>query len=189
MYNPSLHTATNKSIGLTGKPVDARTYYYDSVNFTYRPYVSSAEVLGYLNTADSRKGNFPIIINSGGTLSGGVVTGGVNTEWWFRNGTADGDLVLKTTASGGGGGVEIAFSSASSLTISDWQADIPAGFTETYAELLGNNVPNVVVSIPTGVTDQLWVIPADVKIIRTGGLITSVTIDWSVSYAAGFITF
>lgn len=99
MYNPSIHTATNKPIGLVGKPVDARTYYFDSVNFTYRPYVNTSEVLGYLNTAVSRQGNFAIIINTGGSLSAGVITGGTNEEWWFKNGTADGGLVLKSGGS------------------------------------------------------------------------------------------
>lgn len=84
MYNPSLHTATNKPIGLTNKPVDARTYYYDAGTFAYRPYASTAEVLAYL-IGFQRVGQFSIII----------ATGGANAEWWFKDGIADADLVLK----------------------------------------------------------------------------------------------
>ena len=103
MYNPAIHTATNKPIGLIGKPVDARSYYYDAVNFVYRAYVDTAEVLAYLNTASDRTGQFPIIINTGGSLSAGVITGGTNTEWWFKDGVSDGDLVLKNAGGGGSG--------------------------------------------------------------------------------------
>ena len=80
MYNPSLHTATNKPIGITNKPVDARTYYYDSAAFTYRPYASTDEVLGYL-IGTNRVGHFSIIIGS--------------DEYWFKDGITDGDLVEK----------------------------------------------------------------------------------------------
>lgn len=84
MYNPSLHTATNKPIGLTNKPVDARTYYYDNITFSYRPYESIDEVLAYLIDAQ-RVGHFSIIIQ----------TAGINAEWWFKDGILDGDLVVK----------------------------------------------------------------------------------------------
>lgn len=94
-FNPAIHTATNKPIGLIGKPVDARTYFYDAVNFVYRAYVSTAEVLAYLNVSSFRVGQFPIIINTGGSLSSGIITGGTNAEWWFKNGVADANLVSK----------------------------------------------------------------------------------------------
>ncbi len=81
MYNPSLHTATNKPIGITGKPVDARTYFYDSATFTYRPYASVAEALGYL-IGNDRLGHFSLII---GTY-----------EYWFKDGIADGNLIIKS---------------------------------------------------------------------------------------------
>lgn len=81
MFNPSLHTATNKPIGLTNKPVDARTYYYDTTTFSYRPYTNTAEVLAYLVGTD-RTGHFPIIIGT--------------DEYWFKDGIADSDLVLKS---------------------------------------------------------------------------------------------
>jgi len=98
-FNPALFTATNKPIGLTGTPVDARTYYYDTTYFVFRAYVDTAEVLAYL-IGNNRTGQFSIIINTGGTLVNGVITGGTNAEWWFKDGIADVDLVLKS--SGGG---------------------------------------------------------------------------------------
>lgn len=95
-YNPSLHLTTNKSVGIAqAEPVDARTYFYDAVNFTYRPYQNTSEVLTYLNLSKYRVGQFDIVINTGGILNSGVITGGTNAIWYFKNGTANGDLVLK----------------------------------------------------------------------------------------------
>lgn len=98
-YNGAKHTVFNKSVGIAqAVPTDARSYYYDEVLFKYRPYVSTSEVLSYLSIPKYRTGQFPIFINSTGTLNpNGTITGGVVEEWWFRNGTADGDLVRKYT--------------------------------------------------------------------------------------------
>jgi len=88
-YNPSLHTITNKSLGVAqGNPTDARSYFYDEANFVYRPYNSTAEVLSYLNTPKSRTGHFSIIVGT--------------KEYWFKEGAADGDLAEK-------GGGEVVF--------------------------------------------------------------------------------
>ncbi len=100
-YNPSLFTVAQKSLGPSQSiPLDARSWYYDTVKYKPRPYISRAEVLAWLNTATSRGGQFPIIINTGGTISSssGALTGGVNIEWWFKDGVADVNLVQKTTA-------------------------------------------------------------------------------------------
>lgn len=98
-YNPSLHVPLNKALGIAqDAPTDARSMYYDAVNFKYRAYQSTAEVLSYLNLSKYRTGQFDIIINSGGVLSSGVITGGTNTVWYFKNGTANGDLVRKSDA-------------------------------------------------------------------------------------------
>jgi hypothetical protein len=99
-YSPSLHTTSNKAYGITGIPDDARSYYYDSTYFKYRPYVDTAEVLAYLDTPTKRIGHFSVIINTGGTLSAGVITGGTNVEWWFKDGVLDGSLVVKNYAIG-----------------------------------------------------------------------------------------
>lgn len=97
-YNPSLHTVSNKGYGVAqASPTDARSKYYDAANFVYRAYSSTGEVLAYLNLSKYREGQFDIIVNSGGSLSGGVITGGTNAVYWFKNGTANGDLVLKNT--------------------------------------------------------------------------------------------
>src|SRR3954471_12358848 len=95
-YNPALHTVTNKALGIAqGNPTDARSYFYDATNFVYRAYVSTAEVLTYLYLAKYRVGQFDIVVNTGGSLSGGVITGGTNAVWYFKDGTADGNLVQK----------------------------------------------------------------------------------------------
>lgn len=94
-YNPSLHTVTNKAIGYgQATPGDARSMYYDALNFVYRPYQSVVEVKTYLNLAKYRYGNFIIVVDSGGILQpNGVYVGGHNTFWMFKDSTADANLV------------------------------------------------------------------------------------------------
>lgn len=93
-YNPSLHTASNKSYGVTGLPIDARSYYYDVATFTYRPYASTAEVLSYL-VGNQRRGNFSIFINISTTVGSNTTV--ELTEWWWKDGIADGYLVEKSS--------------------------------------------------------------------------------------------
>ena len=105
-YISSQHTISNKPIGIgQAVPTDGRTYYYQTDIFKYRPFQSEAEVLAYLDTPASRTGHMAIIINDG-TLDTvtGEFTGGTVTEWWFKDGVADADLVEKT---GGGGGFTV----------------------------------------------------------------------------------
>ena len=98
-YNPTKGTASNKPYAPSqGVPTDSRSYFYDSINFVWRPYVSTTEVKSYLNLSKYRVGQFDIIVNTGGTLSSGVITGGTNALWYFKNGTADSNLVPKVTA-------------------------------------------------------------------------------------------
>lgn len=98
-YNPAIAgTTSNKPYApAQATPTDSRSYYYDAVNFTWRPYQSTSEVLFYLNLSKYRTGQFDIVVNVGGILSGGLITGGVNTVWYFKNGTADSNLVIKVT--------------------------------------------------------------------------------------------
>jgi hypothetical protein len=96
VYDPSKHIPVNKGLGVAqAAPTDARSMFYDANNFVYRPYQSTAEVLTYLSLAKYRVGGFDIIVNSGGTLANGVITGGTNSIYYFKDGTADGDLTLK----------------------------------------------------------------------------------------------
>lgn len=93
--NPSLGTTSNKAYApAQAVPTDFRTYYYDQTNFVMRAYQSTSEVLAYLNLAKYRTGQFPIVVNNGGTLSGGVITGGTNTLYYFKDGVADANLVI-----------------------------------------------------------------------------------------------
>lgn len=103
-FNPTLHSLTGKAMGFSqATPTDARSYFFDATNFVYRPYQDVAEVLSYLNLSKYRFGNFSIYVNVGGTLNGdGTFTGGTISEYSFKDGTADLDLVL--SSSGGGGG-------------------------------------------------------------------------------------
>lgn len=101
VYNPSLHTVSNKPYGMAqAGPTDARSMFYDEDNFVFRAYVDTAEVKAYLPLAKYRTGGFDILVNTGGTLGlNGVITGGTNAIWYFKDGTADANLVIK------GGGI------------------------------------------------------------------------------------
>lgn len=89
-YNPALHTTSNKPYGTQNTPVDARSWFYDQLNYTYRPYNSISEVLSYLNTSASRSGNFSIFILDSGELK----------EYWFKDGVSNSDLVIKESEGG-----------------------------------------------------------------------------------------
>ncbi len=67
--------------------------YYDAVNFVYRAFVDTTEVWIYLNQAKYRTGMFPVLVNTGGVLSSGVITGGTNRLWFYKNGTNRNNLV------------------------------------------------------------------------------------------------
>lgn len=86
-YKPSLQAGPqNKPSGISSAtPLDSRSYFYDTLTFSYRPYANRAEVLSYLYLASYRSGQFTIIIDS------------ISNKWafWFRNGTADSNLVLQ----------------------------------------------------------------------------------------------
>lgn len=87
-YNPSIHAGpVNKPLGISsGTPLDSRSYYYNASTFSYRAYGSRAEILSYLNLANYRSGQFPIILDSAGR----------KWELWFRDGTADANLIYKS---------------------------------------------------------------------------------------------
>jgi hypothetical protein len=96
-YNPQDGSLSAKPYAPSqGVPTDSRSYYYDSLIYKWRPYQSTAEVLSYLDTPAKRTGNFPIFIHSG-TLNTatGVFTGGSITEYWFKDGVNNADLVVK----------------------------------------------------------------------------------------------
>lgn len=61
-------------------------------------------------------------------LTVGIVTGGMVEDYWFKDGTADGDLIIKT--SGGGGGAPLYATSVPLTTITpEDHGGIPAGTT------------------------------------------------------------
>ena len=101
-YNPSKHALTNKSLGVAqGVPDGARTYFYDEVNFVSRPFVSTQEILDNFPNPSNRKGHPLYVVNTGGTLLNGVITGGTNEFWYFKDGIANNNLV-KLLPGGGG---------------------------------------------------------------------------------------
>lgn len=92
-YNPTDHFISAKSLALTGTGIDARSMFKD-MSLTppkYRPYVSVAEALAYLSNPNPtvekeiREGFFSIFIKNGG----------VTSEYWFKDGTLDVNLVEK----------------------------------------------------------------------------------------------
>lgn len=140
-YNPSEHTVSNKAYGVAqDAPTDARSKFYDKVNFRYRAYVSLAEVRSYLNQTKYRSGQFDIIVNTGGTLSNGVITGGTNAVWYFKDGTGDANLVKKTgevESVNGQKGIVIAKNADSLMGIRiDTASSIPNGYVLAYDNAL-----------------------------------------------------
>ena len=89
-FNPSSHTVVNDAIGQAqAAPIDGRTMFWDGTNFVWRPFQSTAEVLSTLPLSKYRFGNAIIVVNSGGVLNAnGTFTGGANTFWMFKDGTA-----------------------------------------------------------------------------------------------------
>lgn len=84
-YNPSIHSTVGKSTGLYGfRTADARSYFYNTATYQYRPYTSKQEVYDYLQPTSLRNGNFPIYIKESG----------VTLTYWFKDGISDSDLVL-----------------------------------------------------------------------------------------------
>ena len=87
-YKPTIHTGINKPYGMSqGGPTDARSYFYTESTFLYRPYNGTSEALGYLDQTRYREGNFSLFIKDPDTDE--------VEEWWFKDGTANEDLVKK----------------------------------------------------------------------------------------------
>lgn len=102
-FNPSIHVTVNDAIGQSQQaPIEGRGMYWDATNFKWRDFQSTAEVLATLPTNANRFSHFPVWIHVGGTLSGGVWTGGISQCWFFKDGLANGNLVRWYTDSTGG---------------------------------------------------------------------------------------
>lgn len=162
-YNPTSakFTLSNKAYGpAQAVPSDARSMFYDSAKAVFRPYLSTAEVLTYLNLTKYRQGNFPIIVNSGGTrnTSTGLVSGGINYVYWFGNGTADVDLIQIMPgigATNSGTDVSVIFSkkvfygSHPDFTTLDFQALTDKQYVDSLGEInvldarLSANIPRI----------------------------------------------
>lgn len=93
-YQPGQHIVANDAIGFSqATPGDARSMYWDASFFKWRDYASTTEVLTTLPVLTNRFGHYPIYVHQGGSLSGGVWTGGITLVYFFKNGTADSNLV------------------------------------------------------------------------------------------------
>lgn len=93
-FNPSQHVVVNDAIGQgQSAPIEGRGMFWDVVNFKWRDFQSTAEVLAYLPTNANRFSHFPVYVHSGGTLTGGVWTGGITLVYFFKDGLANGNLV------------------------------------------------------------------------------------------------
>ena len=94
--NPTNGTVSNKSYSpAQAVSTDFRSQFFDEGNFVMRDYQGVAEVFSYLNLSKYRAGHFPIYVHSGGTLnSNGTYTGGQTIVYYFKDGTANGDLVF-----------------------------------------------------------------------------------------------
>jgi hypothetical protein len=95
VFNANTGTVSNKPYSPAQKiPTDNRTMYFDATFQKWRPFLSTTEVLTYFPNLTNRFGLYPIVVNTGGSVSGGVISGGINDLYYFKNGTADSNLVL-----------------------------------------------------------------------------------------------
>lgn len=149
-YSPSQHIPLSKPMGAGAFPLDGKFMFYTNGAggvYKYRPFQSTAEVLTYFTYA-FRVGNFEILVNEGGTLSGdgGSITGGENKVYWFANGVTDEDLVLKI----GGGGAQILVFNESFL-----QADGGGGWYLPIGLPENGIIGNYAVIVKSGITSYL----------------------------------
>lgn len=99
-YNPQIDSAfvVNKPVATIGVSLDRRSQLAVEEDFLSRDFISTTEAIEYYSTAFSRGGGFSVFVNETGVLQpDGSILGGVRNEYWWKDGTADGDLVLKVT--------------------------------------------------------------------------------------------
>jgi hypothetical protein len=81
--NPSKHTPVTKPIAVSGKkPLDAHSMRYDESAFDYFEFASLAEANSYVPS--NARGGHPFVF---------IKTGNVVDIYWWKNGTADSNLV------------------------------------------------------------------------------------------------
>ena len=194
-YNPQDgNTVLGRPLGAIGIPIDSRSLFYDKVNIVRRAFISTAEVIEYFDTPFKRQGHFTIYINSTGILdSTGVITGGENVAYCWKNGTSDSDLV---TISGGGGSGSTDWGTITNkptvigagATQSDARAAIGAGtsnltlgFTNTTAKA-GDYTPSMsdVTGLNTALSNKVDKVAGkslinDTEITRLTGIATGAT--------------
>lgn len=95
VFNASKAQAFNKSAAANGAhPLDYKAMYHDTIHFVDRPFTSIAEANSFLPSVQRLVG-LQVYINTGGTVNGttGVLTGGTNQWYYYKNGVTNGDLV------------------------------------------------------------------------------------------------
>lgn len=103
-YNPIQHIIANEAIGFSqATPGDSRSMFWDATHTRYRDYQNPTEVNTYLSIPTYRTGHFPIYIHLGGTLlSNGIWSGGITQVWFYKDSTANANLVRWYTDSTNG---------------------------------------------------------------------------------------
>jgi lysophospholipase L1-like esterase len=96
VFNASKAQAFNKSATSNGgHPLDYKAMYHDTIHFVDRPFTSVAEANSFLPSVQRVIG-LQVVINTGGSVNGttGLLTGGTNDWYYYKDGIADGNLVL-----------------------------------------------------------------------------------------------
>lgn len=117
----------NSLLITTGKPVEAKYGPFTDLNTPGLP-AAALIAAGQINTSIRFKG---LTVGLFSTSAAGVA--GPIVEYWFENGTADADLVLK---SGGGGDIEVEY-----FDYTDSGSGSPIGLTSLTTALEGLQIP------------------------------------------------
>jgi len=109
----------------------------------------------------------------------GVKMGDGTTHWndlpyWFESG-------------GSGLPLQVPFIGATGFTVTNWQTNMPTGYTDTYARLCGNSIKQPTVYVLSG-GSYIAMGSLTFSMTKTGALINTITFDWG-SLFDGYIQF